>query len=536
MTCCNRNDNQVADPNNKVFVPWQEAAELLPEHCGIIAEALRLIDAVSDREVSIAQRQAKDHLTQAKRVSKQKADEVLSRACSSWDNPFYIVAVGRGSPSGLRPDVVAGLLSLLVGTKPTSKHLAQAALLSIARIFVGSKDEIIGSRVLAVWMDHENSDVRDDAMLTLALLGNADVIAYAEIVRDMLQTTGSVGQASKLWHFCHEKALRPETKFDWNKIKRALTSGQGARSLDQNFALFRLRLMPTSELYKELDIKEMIQVLLDSVLKSRVSSRIAVLGALSILRCHCQLPLQIPKDSKEDLLNAVAELYATNVYREVREQAANYLRESDDPRVEVTELIQSLPEKIDRQKIKASMLEKYPGLEDSEKGLVNVLKSQYGGDILAYIRASQALAGGVWREAPGSKDYPGIVGLYFALVEIEEVPGEVISKLLAHRQYVERFMALVHVCVARRTAFNMQVAFMVADDPISTVRVCARKVAEHLGAVQATDTEAYLRKSYESLINSERQNVVLDLEFVTYCDDVKQVPEYLKMVIHGEDD
>jgi len=184
--------------------------------------------------------------------------------------------------------------------------------------------------------------------------------------------------------------------------------------------------------------------------------------------------------------------------------------------------------------MKSQLIDKYPGLGDSGSGPVSILKSQYGGDILAYLTASRALDGGLWKEAPGCKDYPGIVGLYFVLLEMEEVPGDVVSKLLARRQYVERFIILMHICVAKRTAFSAQVAYLMTDDPISVVRGCASKVLEHLGSVQVTDHDAYARTLYERLISKERENVVLDLEFTTYCDDVSKVPEYLMAAIHGE--
>eukprot|EP00427_Karlodinium_veneficum_P023662 CAMPEP_0169114318 /NCGR_PEP_ID=MMETSP1015-20121227/28680_1 /TAXON_ID=342587 /ORGANISM="Karlodinium micrum, Strain CCMP2283" /LENGTH=507 /DNA_ID=CAMNT_0009176565 /DNA_START=57 /DNA_END=1576 /DNA_ORIENTATION=+ len=507
MACCAPGDEDI----ELDFVAWKEAADkCLPEYHGIVAEALSLLNAFPVKQLPQVLKQAKDHSTQARRVSKQKADEVNHCACMSWDSPFYVLAVGRGSPSGLRADAVAGLVSLLAGTKPTNKYLAQAALYALARIFAASKDEIISKRICKVWMEHENSDVRDDAFLSLYLIDNLDVIRYVETMRDLMQSTTKIDQAGAFWRRCPDKKLLPESRLKWDYVKNIFRDTV-TKPDTMLFALLRLRILTVNELADFVDAQELCDVLLESVIRNPFITRLVLQASFLLLRCHPELVKKASQTTQEDLLDAAAEFCESSVFREVRHVARVFRKEFGDSALQVDELL-GVPEKIDKKAIKASLVQQYAQLEDSTNGPLNVFRRQYNDDLLAYLRAGRKLKRGLWREAPGSKDYPGFVGLYYILLEVEDIPGEVISELLARRISMIRLMTLVHISVAKRTSFWSQVVTAVANDPNNEVRECGLKVLENLGVTrqQAANAsrDSRLLELIGEMLRRERHNLV----------------------------
>jgi hypothetical protein len=282
-----------ANEEDAPFVAWQEAAEkCLPEHGGTIVEALSLhtppAKPMTDLPASVAaaRRSSQDPSNKARRISKQNADKVIKSACMAWETPFYVLAVGRGSPSGLRPDVVAGLLALLVGHKPTDMNRTQAALLSLARIFAARKDRLISDRICSIWENHENYDVRKDALLAIFLLGNQDVMRYTFSMRDLLVSTSSGQQATSLWSFCADQSLNPEVqkKLDWKKIQQILTGDSQDNTI--TFAFIRLRNCPQYELEAMVKPEQLFEVVVKNVLKNAHSRRLVLQAAFCFIFAH----------------------------------------------------------------------------------------------------------------------------------------------------------------------------------------------------------------------------------------------------------
>jgi hypothetical protein len=283
--------------------------------------------------------------------------------------------------------------------------------------------------------------------------------------------------------------------------------------------------------------QELCDVLIENVIKNPFSTRLVLQASLLLFRCHPELLEKSSQATKETLLDIAAEFCESSVFREVRLVAKGFRKDFGDKNLKVDELLR-VPEKIDKTAIKALLEKEYPQLAQASSGPVPILRSQFNNDVLAYLRASRNFKKGLWEEAPGSKDYPGFVGLYYILLEVEDIPGEVIAELLARRINMIRLMTLVHVSLAKRTAFWSQVVGAVATDPNVEVRECGRKVLDSLGVTreQAANAsrDSRLLELTGEMLRRERHNLVLDMEFITQVDDGEKVDQFLKELIQDE--
>ncbi len=141
---------QGEQPPEVTYLPWEAAAcACLPEHRDKLAKA----GAFGGSGAPIAGGQQSP--------SKQDVDAIIQEKAVAWDSVFYVLAVGRGSREGLPSDCVPSLLSILTGCKITNRYLAEAAMLSLARLFAGTGNQLITDRITDLWESHEISNIRD---------------------------------------------------------------------------------------------------------------------------------------------------------------------------------------------------------------------------------------------------------------------------------------------------------------------------------------------------------------------------------------
>ena len=110
----------------------------------------------------------------------------ITKVPPDLQNLHYLLLVGRQPPQSVTPGIVQGLMSILRGSGKCSPFLLRGAILSLARLLHKVEDEGPGRRILSdlrackqmafaalkeIWMQNENSDVRDAAELGLKLVG-----------------------------------------------------------------------------------------------------------------------------------------------------------------------------------------------------------------------------------------------------------------------------------------------------------------------------------------------------------------------------
>jgi hypothetical protein len=326
--------------------------------------------------------------------------------------------------------------------------------------------------------------------------------------------------------------VHPDVKLEWTTkhkaspgdgLKDKLLADDSAMHNVRVFVLLRLRIASEQEIEAVTSASELFGVIVDHVLARPFSRRLVLQAALCLVVAHAHLVSKISDTERERLLDAVADLAEVSVFYEVRQEAAVVLQTFADVRTKIMELFR-MPERLDKLALKEFLVDKYPGLRPTEaddSGVFYIFKRNYGSNFAHYIRACRDIKGGLHKFAPESQgEYPCIVALYYLLLQVEDIPGEVISELLASRRFLERKMALVHVGAAQRSAFRNQVVHIKSNDPIKDVRLGAEQALELLTApVEALDSIERTLQLYTELLDRERLNLVLDLEFITRCQE-----------------
>jgi len=354
-------------------------------------------------------------------------------------------------------------------------------------------------------------------------------------MRDLMTLNqGGSEQITSLWHMCSDEKVHPEAKLDWPYLKSILSNENSRQDL-LVFAILRLRIATGLQIQNDVSAPELCDVLVKHVLRNALSRRLVLQAALCLVdKIYDFLVLSLTGGQRESLLDSVADLAEVSVFKEVRKIASLILAKFGDGRAEIMVLL-CVPsgQKLAKNELKGRLLDKYPALrptEEEESGVVGVLNRDYDGKFLNYLRACRALKSEKWIRSPGSNEYPGIVALYYLLLQVEDVPGEVIAELLASRRFVERRMALVHVGVSLRVAFRSQVIHKAVHDPIKDVRGCAAKVAEllpHVASEQGIKKAHKMLELQTELLEKERANLVLDFEFITKVQEESEVREWL---------
>lgn len=514
------------------FVPWKSAAkECLPEHLSSVYEALTISGSLTPNEARDLQVLLGDKYQKARRVSKQKADKAINDAPIAWDNLFYVLAIGRGSPSGLRPDAVAGLLALLVGHKPTSAQLSEAALFSLTRIFAGSKDEIVTSKILQVWEMHENVDVRQAALLSLFLVGNADRWRYVMFLRDILRGE-SAGQAmdtngeefrkmveqSGVWASCPDREMvHPTIKFNWDYIKAVIEEKKQA-SKNVLFCILRIVAAEPATLAKNNVTAIMLFELVTKVLRDGLRRRLEVEAALLLVESKRDEVNKLPTEERQKLLDSVANLRKVTNFTEVKQAALKILKQHGDSRAKCLELfsnLKTLP--MEQKPLKDALVAEYPELVSQSTGSADIRQSLRSVSMGGYD--------------PTMGQLPSLVSSLYHLIESSDVKGEQVSRLLASRSWLERFCGLIHVGVQKRTAFRGRVLYLLTTDPLEDIRTWAAKALSVLPVgKEAISQSDRLVELQAQLLQRERLNMVMDLEHITEVQDESEAKAFIDAI------
>jgi len=409
-------------------------------------------------------------------------------------------------------------------------------LLSLTRIFAGSKDDIVTGKISNVWETHENAAVREVAILSLAMIGNADRLRYIITLRDLLREESSEKvSASALWSFCPDVKIRPESKLDWALLKANMADKMSTMRHTM-FSILRLCAAPPGSLEDRLNLTELFDTLKEHVICYPLSRPLVLQAAMLLVRTHGSAVEKLPQAERQDLLKCVADIWKTTVFTEVQQGALRVLQKFNDPRAKAIELLGSLKDAT-MTAMSAVMSEKvgHALSEASGKGKqeASVLAdfypdaemdvSEYASDPDRLLRVSKKSSGGLLAPVTNTTT-PGLVLLLFILIQSAEVPGELVNKLLASRHGMERICGLLHVRVTKRHSFRGQVFRLLVNDPLEDVRAWAASALTQLSTSKEVLSQGdRLLELEREVLTTERHNLVLDLEFITGVQDEAEV-------------
>jgi hypothetical protein len=347
----------IAEVQLDPFVPWEASVVLcLPEHGDRIREALQ---------------NAHNGIAEYAKTSRQKpvgteVDQILLDSPIAWGNVFYVLAVGRGTKEGLPHDAIPGLLAILRGMKPTSRYLAEAAMLSLARLYSGTKDAMISERIIELWENHEISNVRDCANLAMGMIDNEDVRMYIQAMGDI----SKVGDSHEVWRYCKNVELMPNAQIDWGSFDERLSCVNPMR--DRIFILIRLKNTPTKNVGDDKTKSFVFENLLEIVLLNVVDDRLVLQAALAVVSAHAEY-VKTQQRLLEDILGAVQDIRQMNAFREARKAAEALLKEFKDPFTRVFELFPASPDTLERKALREKLTSKFSEFSSLPRSPLEVL-------------------------------------------------------------------------------------------------------------------------------------------------------------------
>jgi hypothetical protein len=404
-----------------------------------------------------------------------QVDDVISEKPAAWDIAFYLLAVGRGTKEGLPKNSVPSLLAILGGCKPSSRYLAEAAMLALARLYSNSEDAMISKRIAELWENHEISNVRDCALLALHFIGDSDTLAYCKAMSNVDQITNE----DPIWRFCPKPALKPPNAIVWRAFDESLSMQRPMA--ERVFLLLRLKNASSESIGSEM--QQVFENLLEIVLLNVVDDRLVLQVALAAVIAHSAY-LNSKPFLLEGILQATRDIRQMNAFREARAAAGNVLKHFNDKFTRVLSLFPGKVETLEREDLKKALLSQFPEfnsltrspmavLEDSEgfPAVLQEIKDQNNQYELSFAR---------------SQIYEIVMIYYFAL-NIEELPRRYLEPFLYSSNMFERYIALVHIGVAGITSMQNAVDYILEHDSISDVRGCAEAVLRELQKVMHTE-------------------------------------------------
>jgi len=505
----------VVEKDVQSFLPWKDVAvRCLPERINDIAK----YDGAFPNGLP----------TPTKRPAPKEVDEIIDENCASWDNEFYVLAIGRGTKEGLPQECLSSLVAILEGGKVTTRWLCEAAMMSLARLYGGSQNAVISEIITDVWENHEISNVRDLALLALNIIGGKDNIMYCEAMKDI----DKIDNKHPAWQFCDgaaAKYVQPPQGIDWAHFDDLLSGHRSMRA--RTFALLRLKNATTAELGSEW--KQVFGNVIEIVLSNVVDDRLVLQAALAAVTAHAA---QFDKDTrlKEDMLQQAQKIRQMCVFREGRKAAENVLKLFKDPFVTVFELFPGKPkeEKMNRQDLKDALSEKtaymFMGLDGVDP--MKVLKDEYNGDFA--LCWEEAILDATGKLSYAKTKVYTIIMLYYLVLNIDEMKPHHLQMLLASSNMFERYIGVVHIGIAGLIQHAGMVQNVVANESVSDVRGCAEVVAAKfeakLGNKKSNAPSQGSGVPWGSVMGSERQALVRDLPEITGARSQDEVTKYLK--------
>jgi hypothetical protein len=446
------------------YLPWQAAVvACLPEHYDIWSRAITRLELAVPRVPSL-------------KPTPAQVDEVISEKPAAWDIPFYLLAVGRGTKEGLPKNSVPSLLAILGGCKPSSRYLAEAAMLALARLYSNSEDAMISKRIAELWENHEISNVRDCALLALHFIGDSDTLAYCKAMSNVDQITNE----DPIWRFCTNRALKPPNAIVWRVFDECLSMQRPMA--ERVFLLLRLKNASSESIGNEM--QQVFENLLEIVLLNVVDDRLVLQVALAAVIAHSSY-LRTKPFLLEGILHATRDIRQMNAFREARAAAGNVLKHFEDSFTDVLSLFPGKVETLEREDLKKALMSKFGAkFNKLPRSPMKVLESSADFDeVLQEIKDQN----NQYELSFARSQIYEIVMIYYFALNIEELPRRHLEPFLYSSNMFERYIALVHIGVAGMTSLQTAVDYILEHDSISDVRGCAEAVMRQLQKVMHTE-------------------------------------------------
>lgn len=453
---------QASEDEEVDFQPWEGAAvACLPEHSKKIAQALATGGATLRNNLQ--------------NVSPEKVNQVILEKPVAWNSVLYVLAVGRGTREGLPSDCVPALLSILRGHKETDRYLAEAAMLSLARLYAGSRDRVISENITDMWESHEISNLRDAAMLSLNLIGNEDMLIYVNAMNKIDEITDK----DTVWRFCKDADTIPPARISGDFFDESLSMQRRMR--ERVFSILRLKNdAGLANIGSQAD--QVMSDLHEIVLLNGVDDRLVLQAALATLIAHKGYFEKAPIHVKENALAAVRDIAQISAYREVRNAAKKVLKEFNDPFNRAFEVFanpKNTPNfKLEREALKKELDSKFPEFTSLNRSPMAVLNNQFYGDfekLWDHVISDPTSELGY----ETTKIYDTVMLFYFAL-HVEEWPTRMIRKFLASNNMFYRYIGMIHIGVGRLMQHRKAVVHILDTDSISDVRDCSKFILAQL--------------------------------------------------------
>jgi hypothetical protein len=448
-------------PQAVTYLPWQAAVTAcLPEHAETWSKALTRFELAVPR-------------TPSTKLTPEQVDEVISEKPVAWDDIFYLLAVGRGTKEGLPKESVPSLLAILDGFKPSSRYLAEAAMLALARLYSNSNDAMISNRIAELWENHEISNVRDCALLALHFIGHADTLEYCKAMSNVDKVTDE----DPIWRFCGKVSLKPPNPIDWQTFDESVSMQRPMA--ERVFLLLRLKNASTASIGKE--VRQVFGNLCEIVLLNVVDDRLVLQVALAAVIAHSDY-LKSKPFLLEGILQATRDIRQMNAFREARAAAGKVLEHFQDSFTRVFSLFPGKVETLKCEDLQKALLSKFPEFNSLTRSPLEVLEKVSQGDFQQVLQEIKDHNAHYELSFAKSKIYEVVMIYYFA-IHMQEMPRRLLEPLLYSNNMFERYIALVHIGVRGIMSHQNAVEYILEHDSISDVRGCAEAVAGQLNEI-----------------------------------------------------